>query len=361
MKYIASWSGGKDSTASIILAHEHNEPLDLIIFSEVMFDENISGELPEHIDFIKNKAIQVFQSWGYEVKILHAKLNYMDIFMREPTRGKHYGTGKKTGFPMSGKCQINKSVKVLPIKNFLKNINEPFTQYIGIAIDEPARMERVVKAGNQVSLLEKYNYTEKMAFDLCKQYGLLSPIYDFAPRGGCWFCPNARYAELKCLRKNHPDLWKRLLELENEPDLIGNMWNTLTKTRIHDWEERFFWEERQMNIFDYIEKKGGNKIKNDSEITRSPRDTDVLIALEVLDKLSFFGGQRAGRELWNDKPREVQDEDIASFNRDIEWLREFIRKHMNDGWISAKERLPMRTLDEKIKESYGVEHRKKGR
>lgn len=50
MKYIASWSGGKDSTASIILAHEHNEPLDLIIFSEVMFDENISGELPEHID-----------------------------------------------------------------------------------------------------------------------------------------------------------------------------------------------------------------------------------------------------------------------------------------------------------------------
>ena len=76
--------------------------------------------------------------------------------------------------------------------------------------------------------------------------------------------------------------------------------------------------------------------ENDSEIARSPRDTDVLIALEVLDKLSFFGGQRAGRELWNDKPREVQDEDIASFNRDIEWLREFIRNHMNDGWIPVE-------------------------
>ena len=78
--------------------------------------------------------------------------------------------------------------------------------------------------------------------------------------------------------------------------------------------------------------------ENAAEIARSSRDTDVLIALEVLDKLSFFGGQRAGRELWNDKPREVQDEDIASFNRDIEWLREFIRKHMNDGWIPVKER-----------------------
>lgn len=57
MKYIASWSGGKDSTASIILAHEHNEPLDLIIFSEVMFDENISGELPEHIKCNHVKSI----------------------------------------------------------------------------------------------------------------------------------------------------------------------------------------------------------------------------------------------------------------------------------------------------------------
>ena len=63
-------------------------------------------------------------------------------------------------------------------------------------------------------------------------------------------------------------------------------------------------------------------------------------AIEILDKLSFFGGQRAGRELWNDKPREVQDEDIASFNRDIEWLRGIIRKHMNDGWIPVDEQLP---------------------
>ena len=63
-------------------------------------------------------------------------------------------------------------------------------------------------------------------------------------------------------------------------------------------------------------------------------------AIEILDKLSFFGGQRAGRELWNDKPRKVQDEDIARFNRDIEYLRDFIRRHMNDGWIPMEERLP---------------------
>ena len=250
MKYSASCSGGKDSIATIILAHEHKEPLDLIIFSEVMFDENISGELPEHIDFIKNKAFPTFNEWGYETKILRAKLTYMDIFNRYPSRGTSKGLGMKTGFPMAGRCQINRSVKVKPIRDFLKNYPDQFMQYIGIAVDEPVRLERVVRTTNQESLLQKYGYTEKMAYELCDKYGLLSPVYKVAKRGGCWFCPNARLPELRHLRKNHRELWNKLLELEDESNLIGNMWNTLTKTRIHDLDENFYWEERQMNLFD---------------------------------------------------------------------------------------------------------------
>lgn len=187
VKYIASWSGGKDSTASIILAHEHNEPLDLIIFSEVMFDENISGELPEHIDFIKNKAIPKFNEWGYEVKILHSNKTYMECFHHRTIRGKNIGM--KKGFAMSGHCDVQRDCKLKPIKEFWKNIDDHFTQYIGIAIDEPVRIERIAKTENGISLLEKYGYTEKMAFDLCEKYDLLSPIYDFAPRGGVLVLP----------------------------------------------------------------------------------------------------------------------------------------------------------------------------
>ena len=152
-------------------------------------------------------------------------------------------------------CKINDRCKSKSLDRFFKGIEkEKYTKYIGIAIDEPKRIERIKSSSkeNRISLLEKYGYTEQMAFDLCKKYDLLSPIYDFAPRGGCWFCPNARYAELKHLRLNHKDLWDKLLELEEEPNLVSNMWNTLTKTSIHDWEERFYWEERQMNIFDFI-------------------------------------------------------------------------------------------------------------
>ena len=183
MKYIASWSGGKDSTASIILAHEHNEPLDLIIFSEVMFDENISGELPEHIDFIKNKAIPIFESWGYETKILRSDKTYLDCFYHVVKKSEK-NKGKRQGFPVPKMCKINDRCKTKPIKKFMKEIKEPFTQYVGIAVDEPIRMNRIVNSGDKISLLKKYGYTEQMAFELCEKYDLLSPIYEFAPRGG---------------------------------------------------------------------------------------------------------------------------------------------------------------------------------
>ena len=156
---------------------------------------------------------------------------------------------------MAGRCTINDRCKVKPIKDFFKAKDpEQVTQYIGIAIDEPKRLARLKdKKPTRISLLEKYGYTEKMAFELCEKYGLLSPIYDFAPRGGCWFCPNARYFELKHLRNNHSDLWKRLLDLEKEENLVGNKWNTLTGRTMADNEEMFYWEDAQITLFDLLE------------------------------------------------------------------------------------------------------------
>lgn len=248
MKYIASCSGGKDSIATIILAREHKEPLDLIIFSEVMFSESISGELPEHIDFIKNMAFPLFESWGYETKILRANKNYMDLFMHEPTKGKRVGLGLKNGFPMAGKCQINSRLKTKPVKDFFKELNTEYIQYLGIAADEPKRLERL-REPNKISLLAKYGYTERDAYELCKQYGLLSPLYSFTRRGGCWFCPNARDNQLRYLRGKHPELWNKLLELENEPNLIGGKWNTLTGVSIHSKEAQFKREGKQLSLF----------------------------------------------------------------------------------------------------------------
>ena len=46
---------------------------------------------------------------------------------------------------------------------------------------------------------------------------------------------------------------------------------------------------------------------------------------DILDKMEFFQGQRAGRELWNDKPKEVQDKDISDFIKDINYIRSYLQ------------------------------------
>ena len=51
---------------------------------------------------------------------------------------------------------------------------------------------------------------------------------------------------------------------------------------------------------------------------------DIVKAFDVLDKFEFFGGQRAGRELWFDKPADIQDEDIKQFVDDVHFLKNFI-------------------------------------
>ena len=68
--------------ATVLLALEHNEPLDEILFTEVMFDHarNISGEIPEHIDWIHSTAIPRFEVMGVKTRILHSDRDYMYFF-----------------------------------------------------------------------------------------------------------------------------------------------------------------------------------------------------------------------------------------------------------------------------------------
>ena len=65
----------------------------------------------------------------------------------------------------------------------------------------------------------------------------------------------------------------------------------------------------------------------------------VKTVMEILDKMNFFQGQRAGRELWNDKPFEVQEEDLENFKRDINTIESYI-------WEIVKELKQYRDAEE---------------
>lgn len=212
MKHIACCSFGKDSLAQIVVAKEHGEPIDAVIYSEVMFTDEISGEFPEHRDFIYNVAIpKLKELYGLETIVLRSPQTMWNDFHTVRVRGSTAGLLR--GFPIPGLCTINRDCKIPPIKKYLKEQSEEVIQYVGIAADEPKRLKRL-EGTNKVSLLAKYGITEQEARDICERVGLLSPIYTITGRNGCFFCPNASEKELRHLYFNHPEIWELLRELQ---------------------------------------------------------------------------------------------------------------------------------------------------
>ena len=72
-----------------MLALEHGEPLDEAVYCEVMFDKTISGEVPEHRDFICHTAIPKLERMGVKVRVLRAEKTYVDGNVKKCAVGKH--------------------------------------------------------------------------------------------------------------------------------------------------------------------------------------------------------------------------------------------------------------------------------
>jgi len=217
-----------------------------------MFDHSrgISGEIPEHIDWIYGTAIPKLRDMGVYVDVVRSERDYCYFFANAVGGGRH--AGKIYGFPIGGKCFINRDCKVAPIRKYLAEIaggplraTMNIVQYIGIALDEPKRLARL--SGNKISLLAKYGYTEQMAKELCKRHDLLSPVYESGMRGGCWFCPNCHLRQFIGLRRNHPELWAELVELSHTPNLCSYGFR-YGKT-VQEIEKQMDWEEREQKLF----------------------------------------------------------------------------------------------------------------
>ena len=203
------------------------------MYCEVMFDADLSGEVPEHRDFIYEKAIPTLERMGVKVRVLRSEQTYVGLFTGRITRGPKKGLLRS--FPIAGRCAVQRDCKLKPIRQFQRTLPLDTVQYIGIAKDEFKRLQRLKKG--QVSLLEKYDHTEQDARRLCQRAGLLSPVYQFTDRGGCWFCPNAKRAELRHLYDHHPELWGRMLELQALPGKVSEKFDRTR--RFSDIDEQF--------------------------------------------------------------------------------------------------------------------------
>lgn len=212
-KYVASISFGKDSLAMLVKIKELDMPLDEVIYCDIRFDDNISGEMPKMAEFIPKAEKILKEKYNITVKHLTYKRTFKEQFYTIKQRGRHIGDNY--GFPFVIGAWCNSRLKMEPIKTYLRKQNRPVVQYVGIAYDEPKRYERLDHK-THVAPLYDLKITEKEAMEICKNVGLLSPIYDNSFRGGCWFCPKQGLAQLKFLYKEYPELWNILKEMEKD-------------------------------------------------------------------------------------------------------------------------------------------------
>lgn len=244
MKKVASCSFGKDSLAAIIVSEEHGVHIDEAIYCRIMFDDQISAELPEHEEFIHEVAIPTLEKrYGIKTTIVQGSYSYKDCFYKQYEKGGKIG--KIWDFPFLRGPWCNTRLKTRPLKKYTKTIGA-YTEVVGIAADEKKRIGRKTVQGKFLPLVE-YGVTEKQAFEICERAGLLSPAYNGGRmRLGCWFCHNQRISELRRLRKEHPELWLELLELDKESPCTFKPEKT-----VHDLEKRFSEEELQLSLFDF--------------------------------------------------------------------------------------------------------------
>ena len=230
MKYVASLSFGKDSMAMLIKIKELGLPLDEVIYVDIMFDDDTSGETPEMASFI-TKAEKILKE-KFNVEVTHLRgVTFKEQFYKIKQRGKHIGDNY--GFPYTIGAWCNDRLKMQPIKEYMRKQKEQIIQYVGIAYDEPERYERL-NHETHIAPLYDLKITEKEAMEICKKYDLLSPIYKTSFRGGCWFCPKQRLSQLKWLYEEHNDLWNTLKDMEKDSV------NTFKpNTTLKDLEERF--------------------------------------------------------------------------------------------------------------------------
>ena len=232
MEHILSISYGKDSLACLGAIEELGWPLDRIVHTEVWATDTIPADLPPMVDFKARADTIIMKRWGIRVEHFCAmrggKLDtYERKFYSLNTKGKFIGIIH--GFPMVRGAWC----KHLKYGHEVRCSTKNAVQYLGIAADEPNRFHDL--SDTKKSPLVEVGWTEAMCRNWCERNGLLSPIYNTATRGGCWFCHNQSVNQLRLFRKNYPEYWALMLKWDSDsPVSFCSDGHT-----VHDFDRRF--------------------------------------------------------------------------------------------------------------------------
>ena len=209
MKYVASVSFGKDSLAMLLKILELKIPLDEVVFYD-------TGMEFRAIYNIRDKVKVILEEKGIKYIELKPKETFEYMMFEKPVKKRDGTIGKGYSW-CGGRCRWGTTEKLKAIEKYCKDKH----QYIGIAYDEPKRLERLGE--NKSSPLAELKMTEKDCLDYCYKQGFNwnednINLYDILDRVSCWCCANKNLKELKNYYKHLPTYWEKLKDLQSRTD-----------------------------------------------------------------------------------------------------------------------------------------------
>ncbi len=253
--HVVGLSGGKDSTALLLLMMEKGMPIDLVLNADT------GMEFPEMYEHLAKVDEYLYQKRGIHITTLKHPNGFEWLMFEEPKQKECAILKKKRGRYIALWKRLARSKSPLVYravkdafdgeKGRALSGSREVQYYIGIAADERKRCKE------KVYPLVDWNVTEADALQICYEHGFdFGGLYKIYRRASCWCCPFQRIGELRKLRRHHPKLWEKLREMDRRA--LAQFGNTSQGKFRSDWsveelERRFCQEEMQLSMFDLEE------------------------------------------------------------------------------------------------------------
>ena len=237
---VVNFSGGKDSTAMLLRMIELGEHIDEVVFCDTY------KEFPamyRHIEKVK-KAVE---DAGIKFTTLMAEKSF-DYYMFDHEVKPRNGNIARNGYSWADSktrwCTTRLKVQVT--NRYFNDLRKSHNiiRCVGIAADEQNRLNR--KNNQQDGArhpLAEWGWTEKDCLEYCYARGYdWEGLYELFGRVSCWCCPLQPLGELRILRKQFPDLWEELKDMDRRT------WRTFKPGySVENLENRFEFEEERLS------------------------------------------------------------------------------------------------------------------
>lgn len=223
---VVSFSGGKDSTAMLLMLLERGEPIADIVFFDGGWEFPQMHEHLEQVERFIGRTITRLRP-RLPVGVVTDKTPFDWMFSEFPIvkRGTDqvHRIGRYWPSPNIRWCTGRKQESLrahMRAFTHRAGFTLPLRQCVGFAADELERLDGPTKKDSAYHVqrypLVEWGVTEADALQYCKERGFTwGGLYRRFHRVSCFCCPLQGLDELRKLRWFYPELWQRMLDMDS--------------------------------------------------------------------------------------------------------------------------------------------------